>query len=114
MTLTAAGLMAEFERASATANIHGFGDALWWAFTTVTTVGYGDRFPTTAAGRGLGVMLMVAGISAFGVLTAAVAAYFVYDKDDDTSEQTALMLESSSPAGCPRTSACGRDVIQDA
>ncbi len=39
------------ERASPEANIRTFGDALWWAATTVTTVGYGDRFPTTTEGR---------------------------------------------------------------
>jgi voltage-gated potassium channel len=94
MTFISSGLVVEFERASPTANIHGFGDALWWAFTTVTTVGYGDRFPTTPAGRGVGVMLMIAGISAFGVLTAAVASYFVGEQEEKkVDEQTVLMKE---------------------
>ena len=93
ITLVAAALVLEFERISPNANIHGFGDALWWAFTTVTTVGYGDRFPTTAAGRGIGLMLMLAGIAAFGVLTAAIASYFVDHKDGAAEEQTALMRD---------------------
>ncbi len=57
--------------------IDSFGDAVWWAITTVTTVGYGDTFPVTAAGRGIAAFLMVAGIAFFGVLTANVAAFFL-------------------------------------
>ena len=58
-------------------NIKTFGDGLWWAVTTVTTVGYGDRFPTTTEGRILAVMLMLVGISLVGVITASVASWFV-------------------------------------
>ena len=58
-------------------NIKTFGDGLWWAVTTVTTVGYGDRFPTTTEGRILAVMLMLVGISLVGVVTASVASWFV-------------------------------------
>lgn len=65
------------ERANPQANIKTFGDALWWAATTVTTVGYGDRFPTTAEGRFVGVGLMVTGIALVGVVTAALASWFV-------------------------------------
>jgi voltage-gated potassium channel len=63
-------------------SIDSFGDALWWAVTTVTTVGYGDMFPVTPAGRGIGAFLMVAGIALFGVLTANVAAFFVEESRD--------------------------------
>ena len=58
-------------------NIKTFSDGLWWAVTTVTTVGYGDRFPTTTEGRILAVMLMLVGISLVGVITASVASWFV-------------------------------------
>jgi voltage-gated potassium channel len=58
-------------------NIKNFGDGLWWAMTTVTTVGYGDRFPTTTEGRILAVGLMIMGISLMGVITASVASWFV-------------------------------------
>ena len=58
-------------------NIKNFGDGLWWAVTTVTTVGYGDRYPTTTEGRLLAVLLMIVGISLVGVITASVAAWFV-------------------------------------
>ena len=57
--------------------IQTYPDALWWAAATVTTVGYGDVFPKTAAGRGIAFLLMLVGISVFGLLTARVAALFV-------------------------------------
>ena len=53
------------------------GTALWWALATVTTVGYGDVTPVTAAGRGIGVLLMFVGIGVFGLFAANVAAYFI-------------------------------------
>jgi voltage-gated potassium channel len=65
------------ERSVEGSNIKTFSDGLWWAVTTVTTVGYGDRFPTTTEGRILAVMLMLVGISLVGVITASVASWFV-------------------------------------
>ena len=65
------------ERNVSNSNIRSFGDGLWWAITTVTTVGYGDRFPNTAEGKLLAVFLMMMGISLVGVITASVAAWFV-------------------------------------
>ena len=65
-------------------SIDSLGDALWWAVTTVTTVGYGDQYPTTPAGRGIAAFLMLSGIALFGVLTANIAAFFVeQDQEDD-------------------------------
>lgn len=65
------------ERVNENANIQNFGDGLWWAFTTITTVGYGDKYPVTGEGRILAVFLMILGISLLGVLTATIAAWFV-------------------------------------
>ncbi len=65
------------ERMVEGSNIKNFGDGLWWAMTTVTTVGYGDKFPVTTEGRALAVALMIMGISLVGVITASVAAWFV-------------------------------------
>ena len=65
------------ERAVDSSNIKNFGDGIWWAITTVTTVGYGDKFPTTMEGKFLAVGLMIVGISLMGVNTASVAAWFV-------------------------------------
>lgn len=72
------------ERDSTGSNIRNFGDGLWWAITTVTTVGYGDRFPTTVEGKFLAVFLMMMGISLVGVITASVAAWFVRMSSSDS------------------------------
>jgi voltage-gated potassium channel len=59
------------------ANIKGPEDALWWAFVTMTTVGYGDRFPVTSEGRLVGALLMVAGVGLFGTFSGFVASWFL-------------------------------------
>ena len=74
------------ERTVEGSNIKTFSDGLWWAVTTVTTVGYGDRYPTTTEGRLLAVLLMVTGISLVGVITASVAAWFVKLSQNDNSQ----------------------------
>ncbi len=65
------------ERAAPTSHITTFGDALWWAAVTITTVGYGDTYPVTVVGRFVAFALMLVGISLLGVLTASAAAWFV-------------------------------------
>ncbi|WP_206053650.1 potassium channel family protein [Nocardioides iriomotensis] len=65
------------ERDSKGANIVDFGDALWWAMTTVTTVGYGDRFPVTGTGRFVAAGLMLSGIALLGVVTASLASWLI-------------------------------------
>jgi voltage-gated potassium channel len=83
LNLIAAAMVLEFERGNPDANITSYPDALWWAVTTITTVGYGDRFPMSPAGRGVAVVLMIAGIAMFGVITATIAAYFVEQKAEE-------------------------------
>ena len=75
------------ERTVEGSNIKTFSDGLWWAVTTVTTVGYGDRYPTTTEGRLLAVLLMITGISLVGVITASVAAWFVKLSQDDSGQR---------------------------
>jgi voltage-gated potassium channel len=74
------------ERSVEGSNIKIFSDGLWWAVTTVTTVGYGDRYPTTSEGRLLAVLLMITGISLVGVITASVAAWFVKMSQEDSKK----------------------------
>lgn len=53
-----------------------YGDAVWWAVVTSTTVGYGDLSPTTSTARGVAVVVMLVGIATVGLLTASLANYF--------------------------------------
>jgi voltage-gated potassium channel len=65
------------ERGTPGAPINSYGDAVWWALTTISTVGYGDDYPVTGQGRLVAVLLMIGGIALLGVVTAAVASWFV-------------------------------------
>jgi voltage-gated potassium channel len=68
-------------------NIKNAGDALWWAIATITTVGYGDKYPVSAEGRVIAAILMTAGVGLFGTFTAYVAAFFLgTGKSDERSE----------------------------
>lgn len=77
------------ERGAPGSNIHTFGDALWWAGVTVTTVGYGDLYPVTTEGRFVAFALMLVGISVLGIITASVAAWFVTQTRAQEDELTA-------------------------
>lgn len=61
------------EAASPNANITSAADAIWWAYVTITTVGYGDRFPVTNWGRIVGIVVMTAGVGLFGTLSGFLA-----------------------------------------
>ncbi|WP_291134940.1 potassium channel family protein [Flavobacterium sp. UBA7663] len=60
-------------------NIKTAEDAIWWAYVTITTVGYGDKFPVTTEGRIIAAILMTAGVGLFGTFTAYVASWFVVE-----------------------------------
>jgi voltage-gated potassium channel len=77
LSFIAALAVLEYERRSPDANITTFSDALWWSLTTMTTVGYGDRFPVTASGRLVAAGLMIGGIALLGVVTATMASWLV-------------------------------------
>ena len=73
----AAVAVLDAERGTPGANIQTFGDALWWAASTVTSVGYGDRFPVTTEGRVVAFALMLVGIGLVGTVMASVAAWML-------------------------------------
>lgn len=76
-----------FEENAPGSNIHNYPNALWWAIVTVTTVGYGDRYPVTEGGRVVASCLMLVGIGLIGVLTATVASVFVKEHTDANKDE---------------------------
>jgi voltage-gated potassium channel len=94
--VASAGLALEFEK-GAGGNINSLGDAIWWAASTITTVGYGDRYPVTTEGRAIAIFLMFLGISLFSLITASVAALFVLpeqEKEEATLEDVMARLDA--------------------
>jgi len=78
------------EQDAAGANITTYGDAVWWACTTVTTVGYGDHFPISGEGRLVAVALMLVGIGLVGTVTASVAAWMLARIETERASSRAL------------------------
>ncbi|MEL0200511.1 MAG: ion channel [Aquiluna sp.] len=83
---TAALSIYEAERYADGSNIQSFGDAVWWSIASVTTVGYGDKFPVTADGRVIATFLMVIGIGLFSALTALLAAWVMGDRKKESQD----------------------------
>jgi voltage-gated potassium channel Kch len=77
LVLNGAVIVYLFERHAPHSNIHTLGDALWWSFVTVTTVGYGDYYPVTTGGRITACFIMSTGLLTLAVVTAQVASSFV-------------------------------------
>lgn len=78
------------ERGQPGANIATFGDAVWWAVVTMTTVGYGDRYPVTVEGRFAATVLMLGGIALLGTVTATLASWLVQRIRTEESETAQL------------------------
>ena len=70
----------QFEK-DVNSNIKTAEDAIWWSYVTITTVGYGDKFPITTEGRIIGAILMTTGVGIFGTFTALVSSWFIQNKD---------------------------------
>jgi voltage-gated potassium channel len=68
------------------ANIHTAEQALWWALVTISTVGYGDYFPTTTLGHVIGALVIVSGVSFFGVISGYMASVFITPEDNERHE----------------------------
>jgi voltage-gated potassium channel len=88
-----------FEIEAPGANITSYGDAVWWAFVTVTTVGYGDFTPVTVGGRVIAVLIMFTGAASVGAVTAAVASRFINTSNSSSAGSSSQeSQESQSPA----------------
>lgn len=82
-------MVLQAERASLSANIVTAGDAIWWAYVTITTVGYGDRFPVTTTGRLVGILVMTTGVAVFATFAGLISSKLLAPpaKEEETQEQ---------------------------
>jgi len=76
-----------------------FGDAMWWALVSFTTVGYGDLFPVTLGGRFAAVLLMIGGVALIGTLAATLGSFFSGGGDEgeqaSVDQSPDLVIEAS-------------------
>jgi voltage-gated potassium channel len=79
-------MVLQFESQSPDANITTGGDALWWGVVTITTVGYGDKYPVTMLGRLTGFSVMLAGVGIIGALASILASILVPPPKEDPVE----------------------------
>lgn len=75
----------EAEHKAPGANITNFGDAVWWAFVTITTIGYGDYYPVTFEGRAIAVLLMLSGLALVSLITISLGSWFLSRLELDLS-----------------------------
>ena len=100
LVYVAAVAMLDAERGQG--SIDTFQDGLWWAFVTITTVGYGDYFPVTITGRAVAVGVMLGGIALIGVVTASLASWIVDRVAEKSDEDQAATHQECccSPMKC--------------
>jgi voltage-gated potassium channel len=97
LVLTFASLaILEFESLAPGANIQSGVDAIWWAFVTITTVGYGDRFPVTLLGRIIAIITSTVGVGLFGVLTSYLSTKFIVPNRTDEAEADSSLANNKS------------------
>ncbi|MGW1894580.1 potassium channel family protein [Streptomyces sp. NPDC002004] len=89
--LGGAALVVVAESGAARANIRTYPQGLWWAAETATTVGYGDYYPVTLWGRIVATVVMLTAITMFGVVTAALATWFVTRAERDVEHLEQLV-----------------------
>ncbi|MFE4470045.1 potassium channel family protein [Leifsonia sp. NPDC056824] len=88
----------QVERYAPGSNIHSFGDSLWWACVTMATVGYGDYYPVTVAGRLLAIVLMIGGVAIVGTASATIVNYL----NDQTQQARERRAREHERADRPR------------
>ncbi|QGN50864.1 potassium channel family protein [Micromonospora sp. WMMD558] len=124
LVVVAALAVLDAERYAPDSSITSYGDALWWAAVTITTVGYGDFYPVTTEGRFVAVGLMIGGIGLIGFVTGSLATWIV-DRVSGRGQQpvataediaalrreiAALRQRLESPDGTPTEDAAARPV----
>jgi len=91
-------MVLQAERASDSANIQTASDAIWWAYVTITTVGYGDRFPVTTQGRLVGILVLTTGVAVFATFAGLISSKLLASpaKEEELPEE--LLLEKDQAA----------------
>ncbi len=92
LALVGALAILDAESGAPDARITNFGDAIWWAFTTMSTVGYGDMYPVTPAGRVVAIGMMTVGVSLLGIISATLAAGFLAQTRVEQESENAVLL----------------------
>lgn len=87
-------IIVSVEKNSPQSNIKTITDGIWWALTTITAVGYGDRYPVTTIGRMIAVIVMFTGITLFSLIIANIASYFV--EQDEEKKQVEIESKINS------------------
>jgi len=77
LVFTISWIVLRAEQGASNANIKTYHDAVWWAFVTITTVGYGDYYPVTTLGQSMAIILMFFGLGIIGVLSSYLATTFI-------------------------------------
>ncbi|TME10840.1 MAG: ion transporter [Chloroflexi bacterium] len=77
LIFTISWIVLQAEQGAANANIKTYHEAVWWAFVTITTVGYGDYYPVTNVGQWMAIILMFFGLGIIGVLSSYLASTFI-------------------------------------
>jgi voltage-gated potassium channel len=104
MVLSVASILVlQFEAGAPDGNIKTGGDAIWWGLVTITTVGYGDFFPTTLMGRITGIFVMFAGIGIIGALASILASLLVSPGSTESAPAPEVAATSPDPAAAPPT-----------
>src|SRR5829696_508740 len=99
-----------FEQQDPNANIKTGGDAVWWAFVSITTVGYGDQFPVTMGGRTMAVFVLATGVGLFGVLSGYLANFFLAPAATESDPEVAPdALDPAAAADAGPAEASDRD-----
>ena len=89
-----------FEQYAPGANIKTASDALWYTIVTISTVGYGDRFPTTNAGRLVGALIIVVGVGIFGTFTGYLANFFLAPRKEEPAAERRAGRASGAGRSC--------------
>ena len=103
VTFSSVGILAV--ETAPTSNIKSAGDAVWWSVTTITTVGYGDRYPVTMGGRLIAMILMFSGVGLFGALSGIIASNFLGHHDRDAEVLAEIKALREDLALPPRSGA---------